>query len=158
MPSLQDSLFLESIVMGHWDTGASLRWEWRSTYWPVVLGDDGAHILLELRSKWKWEVFLWNGRWRGCGVTVMALLFPAAYFNFDMSVWVPKVSRRAKWFFCTQTQNVFPSCLRTQIQSTPWIKYFVQYRYGWYSMQNEQRQTAAVLWLRNRLCAGSMYL
>lgn len=106
MPSLQNSVFSEGIVMGRWGTNASLRWEQRPTYWPVVLGDDGAHILWELLSKWNWEVFPQNGRWRGRGVTVMAPLFPAANFNFDMSVWVPMVSRRAKWLFGIQTRGV----------------------------------------------------
>lgn len=42
----------------------------------------------------------------GVGVTEMAPLFPAANLNFDVSVWVPMVSRRAKLLFSTGIRDV----------------------------------------------------
>ncbi len=99
-PSLQNWCFFEGIVMGCWGLGASLRWEWRPAYWPVVLGDDGVHILWELRSKWNWEVFL--QRWRGHsnGPFILSCQFELWYECFGSH----DIKER-KWLFSVKTRN-----------------------------------------------------
>ena len=98
MLSLQHSLCFWRVLFLVVEALALFSCEWRPAYWPVVFGNDGDQVLWEQWSMWNWEVCLKNGRWRGHEVTLIAFSFPAADFNFEVSVLFP---------WCWGAQNNF---------------------------------------------------